>query len=972
LAGALPFLLLAVGFFVPLGAQDSEPVSPQYEVRSIAGGLLPGYGGDDGPSEMASLDWPRGLDIDGMGNVYIADSLNCRIRKIDTEGIITTVIGNGECGVGSEEADPLLSPLNVPIDVAVNDMGEIYFTESTRIRKLDADGLVFTVGGTRPEDVEFCSDADMVDAYSACLRPRYLDLAPDGTIYFSDGFVPDRVRKIDVEGQVSTVAGTQGVGFAGDGMLATSALLNGPQGVIYHEGYIYIADSLNYRIRCVDPQGVISTVAGTGEIGGLPDGVDALLANVSPEDLWFDDLNQRLLFTNLSTGSVLELDDLGLVNVVIGPRDSETPPDILAENTPGRQTRVRTPRGLAVDLETGDIVYSEGNPPENTFPGPPQDPTLTAAARIRRAYADGIGCLLPFPGNFTGTVGVPFLESFPYESEMLETVMALGLPPGLMASTDEEIHNVVIEGTPTQAGVFDVTLTLSCGARSELSISIEPPGCLFVTESPLPQGDVGSPYSTPILYSSAGLQTISLVSGELPPGLMLVAPIPESEVATWRIEGIPTQAGLYTFVLGLNPCEGLKEYQLTVVGSGLQLTTTMLPSANVGCGYGATILASNGVPPYSFRLLSENLFAGMTLAPDGRVSGAPTEAGERTLIVEVIDSLEQSAQGMIDFLVGERIVWVTNSLPDGVVGQPYPNTTLEATGGLPPRAFTAITELPLGMSLNPQGLLAGTPSAPFLGDVQFRLDTETGCSADTLIPLRISAPGPTELELTSDAPAVELLSEYEAVVNTNAPATANLTGSLVLTFTSAVEEGRDNPEVAFATDPRSRSVSFTVPEAQTRAQFVGGDSIRFNSGTVAGTIVLEATIPNGEGTLSDSLEYTIPATPPRILSMTLARSGTTLTLTATGFAPRRKITGGTLELVPRTGVTLSGPSTISLASLGDVFQTYFQTEDSRNFGSQFVLNLPLTVTGGTANDIAELRLTLVGESGENSNTQSAQ
>ncbi|MDZ7637513.1 MAG: putative Ig domain-containing protein [Bryobacterales bacterium] len=418
--------------------------------------------------------------------------------------------------------------------------------------------------------------------------------------------------------------------------------------------------------------------------------------------------------------------------------------------------------------------------------------------------------------------------------------------------------------------------------------------------------------------------------------------------------------------------QGRNEFRITIVGSGLQITTTRLPEANVGCGYGANLLAAGGTPPYTFRLLSNNLFAGISLAPDGRVSGTPTEGGNRILSVEVSDSQMRTTQAMVGLLVGERLEWATGMLPNGTVAVPYPETSLMVMGGVPPLTFSAVEALPSGLSLSSSGVLSGTPSSVFDGIVQFRAESLTGCRATTAIPLRILVAGPSGLELSCNSPAVELRSEYEAVVNTNAPANGNLAGTLALSFISAVEDGRDNPEVSFATDPRSRTAAFNVPVGESRGRFAGGDSVRFNSGTVAGRIVLLASIPNASRPLSDTLEYVIPATPPRILSMRLERSGSTLTITATGFAPRRRISGGTLELVPRSGVTLSGSSTIPLAQLSGIFQTYFQTEASRNFGSQFVLNLPLSITGGLATDIAEVRLTLVGDTGENSNTQSAQ
>ncbi len=1048
-------------------AQISEPEgpieAPRYVVRTIAGSLVPGYGGDGGPAELASLNWPRGLDTDAMGNVYIADSENCRIRKIDVEGMITTVAGNGICGAGEEQVSALESALNKPTDVAVNLLGEIYFTEASRIRKVNTLGIISTVAGTLPDQQSTCNPEDEASALSACLRPSYLDLAPDGTIYFSDSFLPDRVRKVDPLGMVTTVAGIFGIGFSGDGGPARAARLNSPQGVLYHDRNLYIADELNYRIRQVDAQGIIRTIAGTGVLGGLPDDVPALDANISPRELRMDEQNNRLLFTNTSTGSILALDANERVQVVIGPIDTEVLPDILAENTPDRETRLRAVRGLAMDLETGDILYSEGNPaPFST--GTPTDPTATSAARIRRAFLGGEICQIPFPGDATGTVGVVFLKKIPYLSEMVEEFQVMGLPPGLMATGSRIDKEITIQGIPTMAGEFDVTLTLGCGARTTFKIIISagaclfvtesplpngrvgvmysqdllyqalgtqtislvsgslPPGvqlvppvpgsddatwrllgtplqagsysftlrlnpcggeklfvividqagCVFVTESPLPQGQVGMAYSTAILYTGIGEQMMSVVEGSLPPGILLVAPLSGSDAPTWRLAGTPTQAGDYLFTLGLSPCGGRMQYRLVIAAETLLISTASLPPGTVGCPYNLTLTASGGNTPYAFQIQSGMLPQGMTFSQTGILSGTPTQQANGNIGFEVIDAAGMRAQKSMNLLIADALTWITTSLAEGTVGQPYPGTLLQVSGGNPPVLFSAVDPLPAGLSLSSTGQLSGTPQSTFNGSVRFRASAAGNCSAETTLPLVIRAAGPTEISLSATVPNVELRSEYEASVNTNTPPDLAIAGALQIRFVSLVEDGRDNPEVSFATDPRSRVANFTVNAGQTKGLFTSGETVRFNSGTVAGTIVLTATMNTGTQTLTDTLEYIVPPTPPRLLTMTLARSGNNVTVTATGFAPRRRITNGTLELVPRAGVALSGSASIPLSQLGDTFTTYFAGEASRAFGSQFVLTIPLTISGGSAADLAEVRLTLVGESGENSNVLTAQ
>ncbi|MCW5962928.1 MAG: hypothetical protein KIT83_02730 [Bryobacterales bacterium] len=1055
------FLLLAgaAGYgFGQTSHPDGPLEDPRYVVRTIAGSLTPGYGGDGGPADMAALDWPRGVETDRLGNVYIADSENCRIRKIDVEGTITTVAGNGICGAGPEGVSALESSLNRPIDVAVNLLGEVIFTEASRIRKVDSLGVIRSVAGVPPIQQSNCNPQDGAAALSACLRPSYLDLAPDGSIYFSDSFLPDRVRKVDSLGVVTTVAGSFGIGFSGDGGPALSALLNSPQGVLYHEGNLYIADEQNFRIRRVDPLGIIRTIAGNGILGGLPDGLPALTASISPRELRFDELNNRLLFTNTSTSAILALDADDRIQVVIGPIDTDVLPDILAENTVDRETRLRAVRGLSIDAESGDILYSEGNP------GSGSNPTSTSAARIRRGFLGATACQIPFPGDSTGVVGTLFRKSIPYQSDGVESFEVLGLPPGLTATGSRIDLEITIEGIPTVAGEFDVTVLLNCGGRTTFKIIISagaclfitesplpngrsgvpysqsilyqaagaqsislaagalPPGlelappphdstdatwrlqgiplnpgtysftlrltpcgqekqfvividesaCLFVTQSPLPSGQIRLPYTTSILYTAVGAQTISLVEGTLPPGILLVPPPGGTESSTWRLAGTPTQAGEFLFTLGLHACGARMQYRLTIAPETLLISTPSLPEATVGCLYSFSLTAAGGTPPYQFLVSSGILPAGLTLNATGLLTGTPTLAGSSNLGFEVVDSNALRAPKLLTLIVASALTWVTTSVPQGTVGEPYAGVQLQVSGGSGPASFTALDPLPAGLTLSPTGQLGGTAQAAFNGSIRLRANASGNCSADTTLPLVIRPAGPTEISLGATVPNVELRSEYETSVTTNNPPSSAIAGNLQIRFASLAEEGRDNPEVSFATDPRSRNAGFTVNSGQTTGLFTTGETIRFNSGTVAGTIILTAMMDTGSQTLIDTLEYAVPPGPPRLLGMSLTRSGNTVTVTATGYAPRRRITTGTLDLVPRAGVAISGNTSIPLSQLLEAFTTYFAQDASREFGSQFVLTIPLTISGGTAADLAEVRLTLVGETGENSNVLTAQ
>ena len=222
------------------------------------------FTGDGGPATQAGLSGPNAIAVDATGNIYIADALNHRIRKVDTTGIITTVAGSGpvgEAGIFSGDGGPATQArLNEPYSVTIDDEGNLYIsdTENHRIRKVDTAGIISTFAGTgNPADAV----GDGGPATGARLRAPFIArFDQDGNLYIPD-FDDDRVRKVDTSGDITTIAGTGTRGFTVDGTPATLANLAGPNGVFVDQnGDIYIALELNLRIRKVirpeEPTGI--------------------------------------------------------------------------------------------------------------------------------------------------------------------------------------------------------------------------------------------------------------------------------------------------------------------------------------------------------------------------------------------------------------------------------------------------------------------------------------------------------------------------------------------------------------------------------------------------------------------------------------------------------------------------------------------------------------------------------------------
>ena len=242
-------------------------VDPSGTIVTFAGGgdAL----GDGGPALDAQLDFPADLAVDGAGNVYIADALNRRIRRVDPSGTIVTFAGGGNAfGDGGPALD---AQLDYPAGVAVDGAGNVYIADvgSNRIRRVDPSGTIATVAGTGERG--FAGDGGMaVEALLA--NPTDVAVDEAGNLYIADAY-NGRIRRVDISGAIATIAGTGERGFAGDGGAAVEAQLADPLGIaVDGAGNLYIADAYNYRIRRVDPSGTIATIAGTGERGFAGDG----------------------------------------------------------------------------------------------------------------------------------------------------------------------------------------------------------------------------------------------------------------------------------------------------------------------------------------------------------------------------------------------------------------------------------------------------------------------------------------------------------------------------------------------------------------------------------------------------------------------------------------------------------------------------------------------------------------------------
>lgn len=312
-------------------------------ITTIAGNGVPAYPGDGGPATNASLDWPTSVALGASGNVFIADLLNDRVRMVETNDIIITVAGSGTNNPGDGGA-ATNADLGFPNGVAIDIKGRLFFTENAafRVRKVNTNGIISTVAGTLNQGGYSGDGGLAVNALLAA--PDCVALDRLGNLFIADA-VNNDIRKVDTNGIITTVAGVNpfsGIsGYSGDGGAATNASLDNPDGMtVDSSGNLLFADSLNNRIRKVDTSGIITTIAGNGATNFFGDGGPATNASLNgPFDVAVDSggnlfiadgLNNRIRKVTNTQGPTLALDDASAANagnyrvVVTGPGGSVT------------------------------------------------------------------------------------------------------------------------------------------------------------------------------------------------------------------------------------------------------------------------------------------------------------------------------------------------------------------------------------------------------------------------------------------------------------------------------------------------------------------------------------------------------------------------------------------------------------------------------------------------------------------------
>ena len=330
-------------------------------ITTVAGNGTNGFGPDGVLATSSALRIPTDVFIDEFGDMYIADNTNHRVRKVGTNGIITTVAGNGTGGLSGDGGLATAAMLRNPSSVYAEN-GVIYIADNLNnsIRKVDSNGIITTVAGNGSPgfsgDGGQATNAQLKNPYGVFLSGGELYIADEGNL---------RVRKVDSNGIITTVAGNGSSSFSGDGGQATSASLD-PAKIHVLQGVIYIADFSNNRIRQVDANGIISTIAGNGTNGFGPDNVPATSSALSRPDGIFV-ANGELYIADENNSRIRKVDVNGIITTVAGNGTY----GFSGDGGPATTAMLSNPIGIYVN-QLGEIFFADsGNNRVRKFTLPP-------------------------------------------------------------------------------------------------------------------------------------------------------------------------------------------------------------------------------------------------------------------------------------------------------------------------------------------------------------------------------------------------------------------------------------------------------------------------------------------------------------------------------------------------------------------------------------------------------------------------
>jgi uncharacterized protein (TIGR03437 family) len=464
------------------GVNAAFKITPAGALSLIAGGTL-GSGGDGGPATQAGLSFPAGIALDAAGNIYIADTFNCKVRMVNPTGVISTVVGTGVCGRTGDNSIATKAQIAFPTSIVLDSAGTMYIGEYGRIRKVAPDQTVSTVSGLGTSIV------DGPATQSAVGTTIGLALDSAGNLYIADA---DNNRVREVTGlNIKTIAGKSTGGFSGDGGPASAALLSYPTGVLVDsKGNLYIADQSNDRIRLINTALTISTFAGANHFAGDSGSATSALLNLPSHALM--DASGNLYISDSMNNRIRKVNAAGTITTVAGTGVCAYSGD----NGPAASAAICLPGQMALD-STGRLYFAD---------------TLNSV--VRRIETTGVITTFAGTGTF-GTTG----DLGPATAAQFELPVGLAFDAaGNLFVSDNYAHTVRKIGTDGKITAFAGSLEgFSGDGNLATAARLDTPGQLAVSGSDLYIADTANyrvrKVSNGIITTFAGSSTCCSTNG---------------------------------------------------------------------------------------------------------------------------------------------------------------------------------------------------------------------------------------------------------------------------------------------------------------------------------------------------------------------------------------------------------------------------------------------------------------------------
>jgi len=543
-------------------------------INTIAGTGAVGFAGDGGAATSAVLNYPTAVAVDSAGNVYIADTNNHRIREIKS-GTINTVAGDGEQFYSGDGGLATAAGLDSPNGVAVDSAFNIYIgdTHNQRVRLVTfTTGIITTLAGTGAKTYT----ADGVAANTSALaRPRGVAIAPNGTLLIADSD-NERVRSVS-GGNISTVVGSGQQGYSGDTTLGTSSTIDTPRAVASTaNNNVVVADTENDRVREVDANSYLFTIAGLAPTGGE----SLALSGAATMVYGTGSLTATYSFnTNIATGNVTFYDVAGSTPVQFGS------PVTLASNVATFNASL-----LSAGRHSIEAIYA-GDANNAPAASGAFDVTVTPVAINATVNSISIAYGVAIP-TLTGTMSGVLAQDSSKVTLGLSTTATTASAPGVYPITPALTGTAAGNYTVTLTAAANVTITQASSATVLTTSTATPsqtvPLTLTATVSDSSTGSTGSPTGTVSFYDGATLLGTSpvnagvatLATPVLPLGAATLTAVygGDTNFAASTSSGVGETVTIADFTFVLVPSTGSPSTQTVAPGGTATYNFTVTPS----------------------------------------------------------------------------------------------------------------------------------------------------------------------------------------------------------------------------------------------------------------------------------------------------------------------------------------------------------------------------------------------------------